>query len=73
VCAVVADLEHRDVSHEAVRRGAVPVLLVRLEEDAVAGRIDSTGPPRRWQRPAPSVTQIVWPFGACATPCARPA
>ena len=23
----------------------------------------STGPPRRWQRPTPSRTQIVWPFG----------
>jgi len=27
------------------------------------GRISSIGPPRRWQRPTPSVTQIVWPFG----------
>ena len=27
------------------------------------GRIASTGPPRRWQRPMPSSTQIVWPFG----------
>src|SRR5258708_32007168 len=27
------------------------------------GRITSTGPPRRWQRPMPSVTQIFWPFG----------
>ena len=35
--AVVVDLEHRDVRHEPVRRSAVPVLLARLEEDAVAG------------------------------------
>ena len=28
---------HRDVRHEAVRRGAMPVLLAGLEEDAVAG------------------------------------
>ena len=28
---------HRDVGHEAGRRRAVPVLLARLEEDAVAG------------------------------------
>ena len=27
------------------------------------GRITSIGPPRRWQRPTPSITQIVWPFG----------
>src|SRR5436190_17057148 len=35
--AVVPDLEHREVGHEPVRRSAVPVLLARLEEDAVAG------------------------------------
>ena len=27
------------------------------------GRITSIAPPRRWQSPTPSVTQIVWPFG----------
>ena len=27
------------------------------------GRMTSIGPPRTWQRPSPSVTQIVWPFG----------
>ncbi len=27
------------------------------------GRITSTGPPSRWQRPMPSVTKIVWPCG----------
>jgi hypothetical protein len=26
-------------------------------------RSTSTGPPRRWQRPTPSITQIVWPCG----------
>lgn len=35
--AFVVDLEHRDVRHKPVRRGAVPVLLTRIEEDAVAG------------------------------------
>ena len=35
--AVVVDLEHRKMGHEAVRSRAVPVLLARLEEDAVAG------------------------------------
>ena len=35
--ALVVDLEHREVRHEAVWRGAVPVLLARLEEDPVAG------------------------------------
>src|SRR4051794_14160685 len=30
-------LLHRDVDHEAVGRGAVPVVLAGLEEDAVAG------------------------------------
>ena len=27
------------------------------------GRMTSIGPPRRWQRPTPSVTKIVWPKG----------
>src|SRR3954470_7060896 len=27
------------------------------------GRMSSTGPPSRWQRPTPSVTKIVWPWG----------
>ena len=27
------------------------------------GRITSSGPPRRWQRPSPSTTKIVCPFG----------
>ena len=34
------------------------------------GLIDSTGPPRRWHRPEPSSTQIVWPFG-CVCPAVR--
>src|SRR3954465_10376738 len=33
----LVELLHRDVGHEAVRCGAVPVVLARLEEDAVAG------------------------------------
>src|SRR3954447_13535482 len=33
-------LLHRDVRHEAVGRGAVPVVLARLEEDPVAGPDD---------------------------------
>src|SRR5436190_11331874 len=35
--ALLVDLLHRDVRHEAVGRGAVPVLLAGLEVDAVAG------------------------------------
>ncbi len=27
------------------------------------GRMTSTGPPRRWQRPTPSVTWMFWPSG----------
>ena len=27
------------------------------------GRMTSTGPPRRWARPMPSVTKMVWPLG----------
>ena len=42
--ALVVDLEHRDVGHEARRRRAVPVLLARLEEHAVAGPDDLDGP-----------------------------
>ena len=56
-------LLHGDVDHEAVRRGAVPVVLAGLEEDAVAGADLSIGPPSRWQSPTPSVTKIVWPCG----------
>src|SRR5215207_4347109 len=35
--AFVVDLHHRYVGHEAVRGGAVPVVLAGLEEHAVAG------------------------------------
>lgn len=35
--AFVIDLDHGEVGHEAVRGGAVPVLLSGLEEDAVSG------------------------------------
>src|SRR5712691_1823878 len=35
--ALVVDLEHCEVGHEAGRGRAVPVILARLEEDAVAG------------------------------------
>jgi hypothetical protein len=53
---LVVDLVEREVDHEAVGRGAMPVVLVGLEEHAVAGTQDFDGPPRRWQRPMPSVT-----------------
>src|SRR5579884_224346 len=33
----VVHLEHRGMDHEAGGRGAVPVVLIRLEEDAVSG------------------------------------
>jgi hypothetical protein len=35
--ARIVGLLHCDVSHQTVGRGAVPVILPRLEEDAVAG------------------------------------
>ena len=38
------DVEHRDVSHEARRRGAMPVVLARLEEHTVAGADDLDRP-----------------------------
>jgi hypothetical protein len=34
--AIVVDLEHREVGHEAVRGGAVPVVLAGLEEHTLA-------------------------------------
>ena len=37
---MVVDLLDRQVGHEAVRGGAVPVILAGLEEDAVAGADD---------------------------------
>src|SRR3954454_522777 len=39
----LVELLHRDVGHEAVRCGAVPVVLAGLEEDAVAGADDLDG------------------------------
>ena len=38
--AFVIDLDHREVSHEAAGCGSVPVVLARLEEDAVTGPDD---------------------------------
>jgi hypothetical protein len=45
--AFVVDLQHREVGHEAVRGGAVPMVLARLEEDAVARAddLDRAAPP----------------------------
>src|SRR2546426_2783575 len=34
--ALLVDIDHREMAHEARRRGAVPVVLARLEEHAVA-------------------------------------
>jgi cell division inhibitor SulA len=34
--AFVVDVEHRDVGHEAIRRGSVPVILAWFEEHTVA-------------------------------------
>ena len=48
----------------------MPVLLAGLEEDAVARTDDLDDPPRRWQSPTPSVTQIVWPL-ACVCQAVR--
>src|SRR4051794_33210340 len=42
--ARLVDLLHGDVEHEAVRRGAVPVVFAGLEEDAVAGADDLDRP-----------------------------
>src|SRR5829696_6929444 len=42
--AFVVDLHHREVGHEAVRGGAVPVVFARLEEHAVAGADDLNRP-----------------------------
>jgi hypothetical protein len=60
---MVVDLEHRNVSHEAARRGAVPVILTGLEEDAVAGT-------DHLDRPAAPLHEAD-PLGA--TPCVRQA
>src|SRR5438105_9232391 len=34
--ALIVDFDHREVGHEAIRRGTVPVVLVGFEEHAVA-------------------------------------
>ena len=54
--ALVVDFQQREVRHEAIRPGAVPVLLAGLEEDAVAGADLLHRPPRRCASPSPSVT-----------------
>ncbi len=41
---LLVDFEHREVGHEAVRGGAVPVLFIGLEEDAIAGTDDLDRP-----------------------------
>ena len=54
--ALVVDLDHRQVGHEPVRRGTVPVLLARLEEDApnrfmthlAMVEVDDEGIPATW-------------------------
>ena len=46
-----------------VGRGAVPVLLARLEEHAVARPDHLHRPAAPLARPTPSSTKIVWPFG----------
>src|SRR5437660_6648547 len=42
--ALFVHLEHREMGHEAVGGGAVPVILARREEDAVAGADDLDRP-----------------------------
>jgi hypothetical protein len=76
--AALVGLLDRDVHHEPVRRGAVPVVLSGLEEDAIAGaddldratfaltETDTLGDEDRLavrMRVTPSVTKIVWPCG----------
>jgi hypothetical protein len=53
---LVVDLLYREVSHEAVGRGAVPVCSPGLKNTRSPARLTSIGPPRRWQRPTPWVT-----------------
>jgi hypothetical protein len=56
------------VDHEAVRRGAVPVVLSGLEEHAVAGPDGLDRAALALAEPTPSVTKIVWPCGCvCET------
>src|SRR3954454_20851619 len=61
--AALVVLLHGDVDHEAVRGGAVPVVLARLEEDTVAGadRLDRAA--FALAESGASVTKIVWPWG----------
>jgi hypothetical protein len=61
---LIVGLLHGDVGHEPGGGGAVPVVFVWLEEDAVAGadHLDRAAAPLA-QAHTPSVTQIVWPRG----------
>jgi hypothetical protein len=63
VTAGVVGLLVGDLRVEAPGGGAVPVVLARLDKDAVARPYFLDGSPSRWHRPIPSVTKIVWPAG----------
>ena len=56
-------LLHGDVDHEAIGRGAVPVVLAGLEEDAVAGADGLDQAAFALAQPTPSVTKMVCPCG----------
>src|SRR2546423_602429 len=51
--ALVVDLLHREVGHEAAGRGAVPGILARLEVDTVTGSDDLDRPAAALAPPDP--------------------
>ncbi|HEX5499909.1 MAG TPA: hypothetical protein VFX03_11800 [Thermomicrobiales bacterium] len=64
------DLVQREMGHEAVGGGAVPMLFARLEKDAIAGADDRDRPDAPLGAADSSVTEIVWPLG-CACQAVR--
>src|SRR5262245_11174735 len=69
---LVVDLDDRQVSHEPVRRGAVPVLLGRLEEHPITGADDLDRPaaplrePDALEHPDRLAVGVGMPRRACA-------
>ena len=70
VVLIVAFVD-REVDHEPVGCRTVPCSSSASKRTRSPGRMTSSGPPRRWHRPTPSVTKTVWLSGGGASGCGR--
>jgi hypothetical protein len=60
---LVVDFVEGEVDHQPAGGGSVPMLLVRLDVDAVAGADDYDGPAAALTESDPSVTKRLCPSG----------